>query len=547
MIVTARARFQEAFNNLLLAGPMARAGLACIAGVSGALALAPFDFLPILLLTFVPLVWLMDATAAQASRGWPAIRAAVLLGWSFGFGYFLASLWWLGQAFIARGAQFIWLMPLGVLALPLALGLFFALGAVIARLLWSSGPLRVFALAFGFGCSEWLRSWVFTGFPWNGFGQVFANHLMLAQAMSLIGSEGLGLFVPILFASPALLMTEPTPGRRHGLVLFSALVLVAMAGFGYMRLEAHGGVAVDFSRQEMVPGVKLRLVQPAIPQDEKWEASNGPKILERFLALSDTAKGAHAAGVADVTHLFWPESPFPFVLDRTPRAMGEITDLLPPGKTLITGAIRSEVRGNQMQYFNTLHVIDKLGLRGSYDKVHLVPFGEYLPFESALRAIGLEEFVHVIGGFSAGQSRMLLHVPGLPPVVPLICFEAIFPHEAGEISDGEGVFVAVTNDAWFGHTPGPYQHFAQARIRAIEFGQPMIRVANSGISAVVDGYGRIIAQLPLGVSDVLDSPLPVGTTKTLYHVSLWYSFVSVMIWLFILTAFGCIRSWSMRV
>lgn len=540
MIMAVQARFYEAFGALLLARTRTRLLLAFLAGASGALAQPPFDILPVFFVTFALFIWLMDATAAQARRGWPAFRQAFALGWCFGFGYFLASLWWLGQAFIARGSEFIWLMPLGVVGLPMALGLFFGLGAGIARLLWSASPLRIFALAFGFGVSEWLRGWIFTGFPWNSFGQAFANHLILAQPMALIGAEGMGLLVPLLFGSWALVLSETGSMRRYGVFVFALFIFASIAAFGYHRLEANGGLAVDFSRQAMVQGVRLRLVQPAIPQDEKWNAAAGPKILERFLALSDTAKGAHAGGIGDVTHLIWPESPFPFVLDRTPQAMEAISRALPAGTTLITGAIRTEVDSGQTQYFNTLHVIDKLGLRGSYDKVHLVPFGEYLPFGNLLRSVGLEQFVHVIGGFTAGKARRTLHVPGLPAAVPLICFEAIFPHEVGHAFSGDGVFITLTNDAWFGNTPGPYQHFAQARMRAIEFGQPMIRSANSGISAVIDGYGRIIASLPLGAVDVLDSPLPVGTTKTLYHVSLWYSFVPVMIWLLSMAFLGLV-------
>lgn len=541
MIATAQARFHDAYGALLLARARTRLALGFLAGATGALAQPPFDILPAYFVTFALFLFAMDATAAQARRGWPAFRQAFWLGWSFGFGYFLASLWWLGQAFIARGAEFIWLMPLGVVGLPVGLALFFGLGAGLARLVWSDTPMRIFALAFGFGVSEWLRGWIFTGFPWNTFGQAFANYLVLAQPMALIGAEGMSLLVPVLFGSWALVLSEKGRWPRYGVVGLSVFIFASFAAFGYVRLEGHGGLGVDFSRQPMVQGVRLRLVQPAIPQDQKWNAAAGPRILERFLALSDTAKGAHAGGIGDVTHLIWPESPFPFVLDRTPQAMEAIRQALPAGTTLITGAIRVEDEPGTRRYFNTLHVIDKLGLRGSYDKVHLVPFGEYLPFDRVLRAIGLEQFVQVIGGFTAGMSTRTLHVPGLPPVVPLICFEAIFPHEIGRTFSGEGVLITLTNDAWFGQTPGPYQHLAQARIRAIEFGQPVIRSANSGISAVIDGYGRILASLPLGAADVLDSPLPVGTTKTLYHVSLWYSFAPVMIWLLVMALFG--RVW----
>jgi apolipoprotein N-acyltransferase len=534
--------FREAFGALVLAEPRTRLLLAFLAGASGALAQQPFDILPAFFVTFTLLVWLVDVLAVEGRKGWAGWRAALLLGWSFGFGYFLATLWWLGQAFVARGADFIWLMPLGVIALPMGLALFFALGIALARSMWSHGALRLFALAFGLGVSEWLRGWIFTGFPWNSFGQAFANHLVLAQGVSVIGAEGIGLFVPLVFGAPAVLFTGAARSERLGLPVFAALLLALLAGFGLWRLETNGGVAVDFSRQAMVEGVRLRLVQPAIAQDEKWRAQNGPAMLERFLALSDAAKGPHASGVGDVTHLIWPESPFPFVLDRTPQAMRAITAFLPAGTTLITGAIRTQDDANGMRYFNTLHVIDKLGIKGTYDKVHLVPFGEYLPFERVLRAMGLEQFVHVLGGFTAAPQRRPLHVPGLPAVVPLICFEAIFPHEVAAAIAGDSALITLTNDAWFGATPGPYQHLAQARLRAIEFGQPMVRVANSGVSAVFDGYGRMIAHLPLGRADVLDSPLPAGTTKTLYRLAIWYSFAPVMIWLFIMGAMGRIRS-----
>jgi apolipoprotein N-acyltransferase len=229
------------------------------------------------------------------------------------------------------------------------------------------------------------------------------------------------------------------------------------------------------------------------------------------------------------------------VLERTPQALEAIGRFLPATTQLITGSIRAEPMAGgerRYRYFNSMQVLDKTGITASYDKVHLVPFGEYLPFEDTLRALGLQQFVNVIGGFTASPARKALLVPNLPPVIPAICFETIFSRELAADNRGEAVFVSVTNDAWFGYTFGPYQHLAQARLRAIEFGQPLVRAANSGVSAVFDPYGRELASLPLGVADVLDVPLPRGLPDTLYRWTSWYSFGSVMILFFVLALFG---------
>lgn len=535
------ARAQDGFHAVLLADGRFRYVLACGSGVLAAAAMQPIDFLPVFLISFPILVWLLDGLHADSRPVLRQIVASALVGWWFGFGYFVAGLWWLGSAFIVGGDQFIWLMPLGVIGLPAVLALFPAFGLVVARLLWSSGALRIFTLAFALGLSEWFRSWLFTGFPWNSFGQAFANHLVLAQTASVLGSEGLGLLALLLFASPAVILTGQTRAARWGLPAFSLAALVAMIAFGVLRLQPTGGTGVDFSMLPLVPNVKIRIMQPNVPQDEKLRPVSGQEVLDRFFVLSDVARGAHASGVADVTHLVWPESPFPFVLERNPRALEAIARFLPANTQLITGSIRAEPQESAprgYRFFNSLQVLDKSGVIGTYDKVHLVPFGEYLPFDRLLRAIGLEQFVNVVGGFTASPARRPLRIANLPPIIPMICFESIFSRElAGDGHEGS-LFVNVTNDAWFGYTFGPYQHLAQARLRAIEFGRPLIRAANSGVSAVFDPYGRVLVSLPLGTADVLDSPLPAGLASTLYRQSSWYSFVSVMICVLALALFG---------
>jgi apolipoprotein N-acyltransferase len=261
-------------------------------------------------------------------------------------------------------------------------------------------------------------------------------------------------------------------------------------------------------------------MQPDLQQDDKFNYSAKEKVMERYLRLSDRATGPQSKGVADVTHLNWPESAFPFFLAREPDAMKEIADLLPEGTVLITGAIRApNVPANVRisRAYNSIYVIDHDGsILGIYDKVHLVPFGEYLPFQTLLERIGLMQLTKIHGGFIAGDRRRAMELPRAPKMLPLICYEAIFPAAAVPEGERPGWLVNLTNDAWFGMSSGPYQHFQQARMLAIMQGLPMVRAANNGISAVIDPVGRVVRSLPLGAEGVLDASLPRALAPTVY-------------------------------
>jgi apolipoprotein N-acyltransferase len=248
--------------------------------------------------------------------------------------------------------------------------------------------------------------------------------------------------------------------------------------------------------------------------------------MSRYIALSDRASGPQSTGVGDITHLIWPESAFPFILSRDAAVLSRIGGFLGRGTVLITGAARmgEARRGARLPgefntlYYNSIQALANGGeIVASYDKTHLVPFGEYLPFSGLLESFGLRHFVHIPGGFEPGSRRRLFEVPGLPPAAALICYEAIFSGEAlpdSETGERPGLLLNVTNDGWFGNTTGPYQHLSQARLRAVEEGLPMVRAANTGLSAVIDPYGRILHQLPLGVDGVIDSPLPRAAPPT---------------------------------
>jgi apolipoprotein N-acyltransferase len=263
-------------------------------------------------------------------------------------------------------------------------------------------------------------------------------------------------------------------------------------------------------------------MQPNLQQDIRFNYAARQQVMDRYVALSNRATGPNPLGMKDVTHLIWPESAFPFFLAREPDALAQITQLLPPGAVLITGAVRIAEPYNPAapSAYNSIYVIDHSGsILASYDKVHLVPFGEYLPFKPLLERLGMEVVTKQIGGFRAGDRRRLMTIPGTPPALPLICYEIIFPDAVVPAGERPSWIVNVTNDGWFGISTGPYQHLQQARVQAIEEGLPLVRAANTGISAVVDPLGRIINSLPLGEEGVVDSPLPRPVRAPLYaHV-----------------------------
>lgn len=502
-------RFAERL--ILLAG-WRRSMVAALAGAVAALAMPPIGLLPALGIALPVAIWLLDgATAGPGRFAWRTLRAAFGIGWAFGFGFFLGGLWWVGAAFTVETDEFFWLMPFGVLGLPLGLGLFHGLGFLLARMLWSGGGRRIFAFAAGLGSVEWLRSWALTGFPWNSMGQALGTFDATAQIASVIGLHGMTFVTLMIFAAFAPLGASDRFWPRWRLPVLALAVLAGLVAFGEWRLRSTPTV--------MLPDVRLRIMQPNISQREKHRLS-GQDVLSRYLALSDRATSVGRAGLKDVTHLIWPESPFPFLLAREPQALTQIAAALRPGTTLLTGAVRAEDSGASPRYFNAIHVVGPDGIiSDSYDKTHLVPFGEYLPLRWLFDAIRIRQFVEIPGGFEAGARRRSLQVRGLPLVWPLICYEAIFPAEAASGGQRPGVIINVTNDAWFGITPGPHQHLAQARLRSIEQGLPLVRAANTGVSAIVDPMGRMLGTLPLGIEGVLDSQLPRALAPTIFSIS----------------------------
>jgi len=507
---------------IILSWGWKRATIALAAGALSALAMAPFNAWPVLFLSFPVMVWLIDGAGAGGLGGVPA---AAMAGWWFGLGYFVPGLYWIGYAFLVDAPTFAWLMPFAVLGLPAYLALFTAFGFALARLVWTWDASRVIALAAALTSSEWLRGHVLTGFPWNAFGYALTEPLVLAQTASLIGLWGLTFFSVAIFASPAVLVDGTWRGRKSWIASWIApwitpwiapalalLLLVAMGIFGAVRL--------GLQPTATVANVRLRIMQPDLQQDVRFNYAAKAEVMQKYLALSDRASGPQSTGVRDVSILIWPESAFPFFLTREADAMAQIADLLPKGTTLITGSVRAPDLPPGTKITRAYNSIYAIGHDGSvlsiYDKLHLVPFGEYLPFQDWMEKLGFVQLTKIQGGFIPGVNRRTMEIPDAPRALPLICYEAVFPGDVAARDDRPGWIINLTNDGWFGISTGPYQHLQQARLRAIEQGLPVVRAANTGISAVIDPLGRVVARLGLGVEGVLDSSLPSAIPPTIY-------------------------------
>lgn len=503
-----------AASYIILSWGWSRALIAVSAGAVSALALPPYSAFPVLWVTFPVLVLLLDGAVGDTARGrLAALRPAAVTGWLFGFGYFLAGLWWIGSAFLVEADKFAWMLPFAIAAMPAGLALFWAGAAALARLFWSDGPARILALAGAFGLAEWLRGTVLTGFPWNMPGYALAAHEVLMQGASLVGVYGLTVIAFIVFCAPVLLFEDRRSRPLAGVVgTGAALLLAGLIGFGVHRLAG--------AEVEDQPGVRIRIVQPNIAQTEKWLPDNRSRIFNDLLQLSERRPAADIGGIDGVTHLVWPETALPFLLTAAQKELGAIAALLPADTHLITGALRYEPLPNHPlggNVYNSIYAIAGDGtIADAYDKVHLVPFGEYLPLQGLFDRLGLAPLTREIGGFSAGRQRRYLEIGPAPPALPMICYEIIFPGLGGSTPTRPGWFVNVTNDAWFGATPGPYQHFHQARVRAVEQGIPLVRAANTGISAIVDSHGRVRKSLALNQRGVVDGALPGALDATLY-------------------------------
>lgn len=455
-------------------------------GALAVAALPPGNLVFLLLASFSGFFWLVD--------GRKSVKGALTDGWWFGFGFFVVGLYWIAAAFLVRPGQFAWMIPFAVFGLPAALAVFPALAAGLYRLLIGGKGISTFGRVLVFAAAwtlfEWLRGWVLTGFPWNLIGSAWTFFPAMLQPASVVGVLGLSLITVIVAAVPAALADGGKEAWRPVVAVFIALAVIWAAGAA--RLAGADGAVVK--------GVRLRLVQPDIDQKTKWL----PRLRDKHIADQvRMSRKPPKPGDPPPTHVIWAEAAAPSFLNRDPGRRALVGLAAPKGGLVITGALRADKSG---RIYNSLYAIDGKGrIRATYDKFHLVPFGEYVPLRGILR------FAKITSGgrdFSPGPGPRTLDLAGLPPFSPLICYEVIFAGRVVAPGRRPGWLLNITNDGWYGMTIGPYQHFAAAQMRAVEEGLPMVRVANTGISGVVDAYGRVTARLGLGRRGILDADLP---------------------------------------
>jgi apolipoprotein N-acyltransferase len=462
-------------------------GAAFVAGMAAALAMPPLFWLPLGVVGIVVFVRHWDTA--------PTPMVALLRGWAWGWGHFAVGSYWMVEAFFVPPAEFAPLGPPAVLGLAGVLGFFPAMTAGAARWLAHRWPhlgsryRRLVVLAILWTATEWLRGHIFTGFPWNPLGHVWAFAPPLLQGAAVVGVYGLGTLTFILLAAPV-------AGWRASL---AALVTVGVAGAA--------GLAIMPPPDTAAGGPVVRIVQPNVAQGEKMVSNDRAAHFRSLIELS------RRPGFDRLAAVVWPETAVPFVVEPGSDALPALAQAAPPNGYLLGGM----ARGNANRadgVWNSLLAIDAKGvIQAYYDKVHLVPFGEYIPwhkeFPPISGAIGR-------GSFEVGTSFVTLALPGLPPFSPTICYEAIFPGAVTGPGERPRWLVNVTNDAWFGTSSGPYQHLTSARMRAVEEGLPMIRAANTGISAVIDAYGRVLVSLDMELQGVLDHILPPSRAETPY-------------------------------
>lgn len=468
---------------------------ALICGLLAVAALPPFYLIPTLWPALTGL-FLLNWTA----KGW---RQAAVEGWLFGLGWFGGGFYWIGHAFLVDADRYAALMPVAVIGMGAGMAIYTALGSWIfytvkrriARL-----DLGVVALFAGiWTVLEWVRGWFLTGFPWNPLASVWGNLPEMMQSVALFGALGLSFLTALIFTAPAVLFGhQRTDMRRPAMQVLAASMLLPL-------LWAGGAWRVGTAGLLTREGIVLRLVQPAIPQKQKWQQDLRRGHVIRQMAMSKRTPGPLGAP----THVIWAETNVPYVLEPESPIPSSLAAIVPEGGALIFGAPR---RDDQGRTFNSLFVIDRDGkVVDTFDKFHLVPFGEYVPLRSILPITKLTEGR---GDFSAGPGPRTQHFEGLPPFAAIICYEVIFSGNVVDPTDRPAWILNITNDGWFGPSTGPRQHLVQAKLRAIEEGLPVVRVANTGISAVIDSYGRVRNMIGLDEQGIIDAPLPVSLEPT---------------------------------
>ncbi len=521
--------------------------LTMLLGALSVLGHAPFYLWLITIICFAFLMLRLDGAHEQARP----LRAGFWRGFAFALGYFLAGLYWIGSAFIARGPEFVPFMPFAIFLLAAGLAVFWGVGGFVYVRLSQIGKTSIWRagiFASVFFIVEFLRGHILSGFPWNLPGYIFAAGKPISQIASIVGIYGLTALVFVLSASIALLIER----KQQWLpIALSSAVIAACFGYGALRLSR-----ADI---QYVEGVKLRIVHANIPQRDKFDPNKYVSTANTYLQLS------RSAGFEDVTHIIWPEGAIPGLMLEDQGLMAAIENMFlsrneqgfdqgiktPP--VFITQTLRAEPKPDSKSgskntaYYNAAVAITyKDGqapvISSFYDKQKLVPFGEFIPGGGLMESIGLHSLSTALESMSPGQSGAVPNLPSLPPVSMQICYEIIFPgftsRSLPQNGESPSWILNLSNDSWYGNSTGPRQHINQARYRAIEEGLPVIRATSGGISGVIDAYGRQINRLGLGEQGVIDALLPRPIAATVYKLRVNYIILLLIIFLLIVCVVG---------
>jgi apolipoprotein N-acyltransferase len=488
--------------------------IALALGSISAAAFAPLYFFPFAFIAFSGLLVLTNRCQNKEHY----LKQSFWIGWCFGFGQFVFGLYWISISLFVDIAKFFWLLPFALFLIPAVLAIYIGLVVTLvnflARNLSTNKWQKILLLAIIWVLFEYFRSILFTGFPWNLLGYSLLFSLPLSQSAAIFGVYGLSLIAVIFYCSPTLFFTL----RNHKIKFYSepkyqpflatlAVVIGLMWLGGFYRLHIF--------HPTIIPNATFRLVQPAIKQKEKWQQDY------RYNAFLENVRLTHQVGFENVNYVVWSESAVPYVINPLTSygLLADIASATPKDGFVITGALRAEFKDDSKtpdKIWNTIFAIDSAGkVAESYDKNHLVPFGEYIPFSDLFPFIS--KITDGALNFSEGDGLKTIKLNSkMPSFSPLVCYEAIFPGNVFDKTNPPKFLLNLTNDAWFGNSSGPYQHFDMVRMRAIENAMPTIRVANNGISGLIDPLGEVIAAIPLNEKGVADVMLMENLDQTIY-------------------------------